>query len=55
MKMKKYIKPEVEVSDVEIERLLQASITEIEGLDGVTPSTDEFPGGATDSRLSPWE
>ncbi|MBQ3752630.1 MAG: hypothetical protein II864_03675 [Prevotella sp.] len=47
--MKKYLKPDVEVMDVVIESLLQASITEIEGLEGVTTG-GEFPGGATDSR-----
>lgn len=50
MTMKKYLKPDVEVMDVELESLLEASITEITGLDGVTPATDEFPGGSTDSR-----
>lgn len=49
MTMKKYLKPDVEVMDVVIESLLQASITEIEGLEGVTTG-GEFPGGATDSR-----
>ncbi len=49
MTMKNYLKPDVEVMDVVIESLLQASITEIQGLDDVTLG-GEFPGGATDSR-----
>lgn len=48
--MKKYLKPDVEVMDVVLESLLEASITVVEGLEGVTPATDEFPGGNTDSR-----
>jgi hypothetical protein len=48
--MKKYLKPDVEVMDVELESLLEASITEITGLEDVTPATEEFPGGPTDSR-----
>jgi hypothetical protein len=48
--MKKYLKPNIEVMDVVIESLLEGSITEITGLDGVTPATEEFPGGSTDSR-----
>ena len=50
MTMKKYLKPDVEVMDVELESLLEASITEITGLEDVTPATEEFPGGNTDSR-----
>lgn len=50
MTMKKYLKPDVEVMDVVLESLLEASITVVEGLEGVTPATDEFPGGNTDSR-----
>jgi hypothetical protein len=49
--MKKYLKPDVEIMDVEIDSLLQASITDIQGLEGVTTG-GEFPsGGTTDSRL----
>jgi len=51
MTMKKYLKPDVEIMDVEIDSLLQASITDIQGLEGVTTG-GEFPsGGTTDSRL----
>ena len=49
--MKKYIKPDVEIMDVELERLLEGSITDIEGLEGVTVGEGEFSGGSTDSRL----
>ena len=51
MTMKKYIKPDVEIMDVELERLLEGSITDIEGLEGVTVGEGEFSGGSTDSRL----
>lgn len=52
MTMKKYLKPDVEIMDVEIDSLLQASITEIQGLDGDVTPGGEFPsGGTTDSRL----
>lgn len=49
MNMKKYIKPDVEMLDVKIETLLE--LGSVEGLDGVTTSSDEFPGGSTDSRV----
>ena len=49
MNMKKYIKPDVEMLDVKIETLLE--LGSVEGLDGVTTSPTEFPGGSTDSRV----
>ena len=48
MTMKKYMKPNVEVMDVEIESLLD--MTSVTGLDDVTTGEGEFPGGNADSR-----
>lgn len=48
--MKAYIKPNTEMTLVEVQSLMQNSITTVTGLDGVEKSEDDFGGGAVDSR-----
>ena len=48
--MKKYIKPNVLIVRVKVEKLLQYSLKSVGGLDGVTKGEGEFIGGVADSR-----
>lgn len=48
--MKKYIKPSVEVTDIELQLLDSNSITSVSGADGLGTGDGEFVGGDGDSR-----
>ena len=48
--MKKYIKPEIEVTIIELQLLDSNSITSVSGADGLGTGEGEFAGGAGDSR-----
>lgn len=48
--MKAYIKPSIEVTVVEMQPLMDNSITSTAGLNGVTMGEGDFSGGAADSR-----
>ena len=48
--MKAYIKPNTEMTLVEVQSLMQNSIKTVTGLDGVEKSEDDFGGGTVDSR-----
>ena len=48
--MKKYIKPNVLIVSVRIEKILQQSLTSVKGLSGVEKKEGFFSGGDADSR-----
>jgi len=48
--MKTYIKPIVKVIEMEEELLNSNSVGTVSGIDGVSVSTEEYSGGAADSR-----
>ena len=48
--MKKYIKPAVEITNVELQLLSSNSITSVSGADGLGSGEGEFAGGNGDSR-----
>ncbi|MBQ3631590.1 MAG: hypothetical protein II949_10175 [Prevotella sp.] len=48
--MKTYIKPITTETRIEMQHLMQNSITSVTGLDGVETSSESFGGGSADSR-----
>lgn len=55
--MKKYIKPSIEETVIELTPLMDNSVTNITGLDGVTTSNEEYDpsnGGVDSRRHSFW-
>ena len=54
---KTYMKPGVEVMHIDMLPLMNNSVTTITGLEDVSTSSSEFPGGSTDSRSAEdlWE
>lgn len=50
--MKAYIKPNIEITSVDLQPLLDNSITSVTGLDGVEKGEGDFGGGPVDSRGS---
>lgn len=48
--MKAYIKPNTEMTLVEVQSLMQNSIKTVTGLDGVDKGEGDFQGGVVDSR-----
>ncbi len=54
--MKAYIKPTIEIAQVETQHLMENSLTSVSDLEDVTVSTEDFPGGDADSRQrSVWD
>ena len=53
--MKKYIKPEIEVTNIELQLLDSNSITSVSGADGVGTSTDVFNGDADSRYYDDWD
>ncbi len=52
--MKKYIKPEVEITIINTQPLLSNSVSSLSGLEGVNTG-GEFSGGSGDSRRGRWD